>query len=230
MTRSCGPCMAAYSARATSTTSPSPTAPGRGSIHVGLWTAGAADILHICDVMATSGWLSPTCGARAGTPRHFQRVLPLCARPGRPSRRAVRLRDYLTVDPDLEPIRWSLRDPQRQTLWGHPAPRSWFSEERLGFRRHAGAPSRPLRRSRWWRGERLLLISKPPRIVELPARRDLCRDFFADQPSGWSCAGADCATPSEACGNSPVQPVDPGQGTGQAIRQPSQGAFLRPQG
>jgi hypothetical protein len=23
-----------------------------------LWTAGAADILHICDVMATSGWLA----------------------------------------------------------------------------------------------------------------------------------------------------------------------------
>jgi catechol 2,3-dioxygenase len=36
--------------------------------------------------------------------------------------------DYLTVDPDLEPYRWSLRDPQRQTLWGHPAPSSWFEE------------------------------------------------------------------------------------------------------
>jgi catechol 2,3-dioxygenase len=36
--------------------------------------------------------------------------------------------DYLTVDPDHEPIRWSLRDPQRQTLWGHPAPQSWFEE------------------------------------------------------------------------------------------------------
>ena len=30
--------------------------------------------------------------------------------------------------PDLEPIRWSLKDPQRQTLWGHPAPKSWFEE------------------------------------------------------------------------------------------------------
>jgi len=36
--------------------------------------------------------------------------------------------DYLTVDPDLEPLRWSLTDPQRQTLWGHPAPKSWFEE------------------------------------------------------------------------------------------------------
>ena len=39
--------------------------------------------------------------------------------------------DYLTVDPDLEPLRWSLRDPQRQTLWGQPAPRSWFEEGSL---------------------------------------------------------------------------------------------------
>jgi catechol 2,3-dioxygenase len=36
--------------------------------------------------------------------------------------------DYLTVDPDLEPIRWNLRDPQRQTLWGAPAPKCWFEE------------------------------------------------------------------------------------------------------
>jgi catechol 2,3-dioxygenase len=36
--------------------------------------------------------------------------------------------DYLTVDPDFEPIRWSLRDPRRQTLWGTAAPKSWFEE------------------------------------------------------------------------------------------------------
>jgi catechol 2,3-dioxygenase len=36
--------------------------------------------------------------------------------------------DYLTVDPDHAPIRWSLTDPRRQTLWGHPAPESWFKE------------------------------------------------------------------------------------------------------
>ncbi len=34
--------------------------------------------------------------------------------------------DYQTVDPDLEPIKWDLKDPQRQTLWGAPAPKSWF--------------------------------------------------------------------------------------------------------
>ena len=32
--------------------------------------------------------------------------------------------DYQTVD--LEPIKWDLQDPQRQTLWGAQAPESWF--------------------------------------------------------------------------------------------------------
>ena len=36
--------------------------------------------------------------------------------------------DYLTVDPDFVPIRWSLNDPNRQTLWGHYVPRRWFEE------------------------------------------------------------------------------------------------------
>ena len=36
--------------------------------------------------------------------------------------------DYQTIDPDHEPIKWDLKDPQRQTLWGAPAPRSWFEE------------------------------------------------------------------------------------------------------
>jgi len=36
--------------------------------------------------------------------------------------------DYQTVDPDHEPIKWDLKDPQRQTLWGAAAPRSWFEK------------------------------------------------------------------------------------------------------
>ena len=47
--------------------------------------------------------------------------------------------DYLTVDPDHEPMRWTLRDPQRQTLWGHPAPKSWFEEGTV----FEGCPVRP---------------------------------------------------------------------------------------
>ena len=36
--------------------------------------------------------------------------------------------DYLSVDPDFEPIRWQLHDPRRQALWGGNAPKSWFLE------------------------------------------------------------------------------------------------------
>lgn len=36
--------------------------------------------------------------------------------------------DYLTVDPDFEPIRWDRDDIRRQQLWGGPAPKSWFTE------------------------------------------------------------------------------------------------------
>ena len=39
--------------------------------------------------------------------------------------------DYFTGDHDHEPLRWSLKDPRRQTLWGAPAPRSWFEEGSL---------------------------------------------------------------------------------------------------
>ncbi len=46
--------------------------------------------------------------------------------------------DYQTMDPDHEPLRWSVRDPRRQTLWGQPAPRTWF-EEGSAF---AGTPVR----------------------------------------------------------------------------------------
>jgi catechol 2,3-dioxygenase len=53
--------------------------------HIGVWTAGALDILHICDVMATSGYVA---NMERGPGRHG---LSLCARPRRPSRRAVHL-------------------------------------------------------------------------------------------------------------------------------------------
>ena len=36
--------------------------------------------------------------------------------------------DYLTGDISAEPIRWSLNNPVRQTLWGAPPPRRWFEE------------------------------------------------------------------------------------------------------
>ena len=104
--------------------------------HIGVWTAGALDILHICYVMATSGYLA---NMERGPGRHgISNAFFLYVRDPDGHRVELFTSDYLTVDPDLEPIRWTLRDPQRQTLWGHPAPKSWF-EEGTAF---AGVPLR----------------------------------------------------------------------------------------
>jgi len=94
--------------------------------HIGVWTAGALDILHICDVMASSGFLA---NMERGPGRHgISNAFFLYIRDPDGHRVELFTSDYLTVDPDLEPLRWSLSDPQRQTLWGHPAPKSWFEE------------------------------------------------------------------------------------------------------
>ncbi|MCZ7643598.1 MAG: 3,4-dihydroxyphenylacetate 2,3-dioxygenase [Pseudorhodoplanes sp.] len=94
--------------------------------HIGVWTASALDILHICDVMASSGFLA---NMERGPGRHgISNAFFLYTRDPDGHRVELFTSDYLTVDPDLEPLRWSLRDPQRQTLWGQPAPKSWFEE------------------------------------------------------------------------------------------------------
>jgi catechol 2,3-dioxygenase len=94
--------------------------------HIGVWTASALDILHICDVMATSGYLA---NMERGPGRHgISNAFFLYVRDPDGHRVELFTSDYLTVDPDLEPLHWSLNDPQRQTLWGHPAPKSWFEE------------------------------------------------------------------------------------------------------
>ena len=94
--------------------------------HIGVWTAGPLDILHICDVMATSGYLA---NMERGPGRHgISNAFFLYIRDPDGHRIELFTSDYLTVDPDLEPLRWSLADPQRQTLWGQPAPKSWFEE------------------------------------------------------------------------------------------------------
>jgi catechol 2,3-dioxygenase len=94
--------------------------------HVGFWTAGPLDIVHLCDVMATSGYLA---NMERGPGRHgISNAFFLYVRDPDGHRVELFTSDYLTADPDLTPIGWSLDDPQRQTLWGHPAPRSWFEE------------------------------------------------------------------------------------------------------
>lgn len=94
--------------------------------HIGVWNSNALDILHICDVMATSGYLA---NMERGPGRHgIANAFFLYVRDPDGHRLEPFTSDYLTVDTDHEPIRWKLDDPQRQTLWGHPAPKSWFEE------------------------------------------------------------------------------------------------------
>ena len=94
--------------------------------HIGVWNSNALDILHTCDVMATSGYLA---NMERGPGRHgIANAFFLYVRDPDNHRVELFTSDYLTVDTDHEPIRWTLDHPQRQTLWGHPAPKSWFEE------------------------------------------------------------------------------------------------------
>jgi catechol 2,3-dioxygenase len=97
--------------------------------HVGVWVPGALDIIHVCDVLATTGWLH---SMERGPGRHgISNAFFLYLRDPDGHRIELFNSDYLTCDPDLAPLRWDLRDARRQTLWGAPAPKSWFEEGSL---------------------------------------------------------------------------------------------------
>ncbi len=94
--------------------------------HIGVWNSNVLDIIHLCDVMATTGYLA---NMERGPGRHgISNAFFLYVRDPDGHRIELFTSDYLTVDPDHAPIRWSLTDPQRQTLWGQPAPASWFEQ------------------------------------------------------------------------------------------------------
>ncbi len=94
--------------------------------HVGVWTRGEMDILHACDVLASTGWHA---SMERGPGRHgISNAFFLYLRDPDGHRIELFTGDYQTVDADFEPIGWKLDDPRRQTLWGQPAPRSWFEE------------------------------------------------------------------------------------------------------
>ncbi len=94
--------------------------------HVAFWVPTPLNIIDLLDVMSTSGYLAHI---ERGPGRHgISNAFFLYVRDDDGHRTELYCSDYQTVDPDLEPIRWDLKDPQRQTLWGAPAPRSWFEE------------------------------------------------------------------------------------------------------
>ena len=94
--------------------------------HFAYWVPSPMNVIHLCDVMATTGYLS---NMERGPGRHgISNAFFLYCRDPDGHRIEIYASDYLTVDPDLEPIRWAISDPRRQTLWGTPAPKSWFEE------------------------------------------------------------------------------------------------------
>ena len=97
--------------------------------HVAFWVPTPLNIIDLLDLMATTGYVG---NIERGPGRHgISNAFFLYIRDPDGHRIEIYCSDYQTVDPDHEPIRWDLRDPQRQTLWGAPAPRSWFEEGSL---------------------------------------------------------------------------------------------------
>jgi len=92
--------------------------------HTAFWVPNPLNIIDLLDLMATTGYVS---NIERGPGRHgISNAFFLYVLDPDGHRIEIYCSDYQTVDPDLEPIRWALDDPQRQTLWGAPAPRSWF--------------------------------------------------------------------------------------------------------
>lgn len=94
--------------------------------HVAFWVPTPLNVIDLLDLMATSGHIG---AIERGPGRHgISNAFFLYIRDPDNHRIEIYCSDYQTVDPDHEPIRWDLKDPQRQTLWGAPAPKSWFEE------------------------------------------------------------------------------------------------------
>jgi catechol 2,3-dioxygenase len=97
--------------------------------HTAFWVPTPMNIIDLLDLMATTGWVA---SIERGPGRHgISNAFFLYIRDPDGHRIEIYCSDYQTVDPDHEPIHWDLKDPQRQTLWGAPAPRSWFEEGTL---------------------------------------------------------------------------------------------------
>ncbi len=94
--------------------------------HTAFWVPNPLNIIDLLDLMSTTGYVD---NIERGPGRHgISNAFFVYVRDPDGHRIEIYCSDYQTVDPDLEPIKWSLTDPQRQTLWGAPAPRSWFEE------------------------------------------------------------------------------------------------------
>ncbi|MBB6099033.1 catechol 2,3-dioxygenase [Deinobacterium chartae] len=94
--------------------------------HVGMWVENGLDLIRICDIFAAAHL---TDRLERGPGRHgLSNAMFLYVRDPDGHRTELYTGDYQTMDPDFEPIRWSVNDVRRQTFWGHKAPECWFLE------------------------------------------------------------------------------------------------------
>ncbi len=92
--------------------------------HIAFWVPSIMAIIDLLDLMATTGYVK---NIERGPGRHgISNAFFLYILDPDGHRTEIYVSDYQTLDPDHEPIHWDLKDPQRQTLWGAPAPKSWF--------------------------------------------------------------------------------------------------------
>ncbi|MGI9357747.1 MAG: 3,4-dihydroxyphenylacetate 2,3-dioxygenase [Rhizobiaceae bacterium] len=97
--------------------------------HTAFWVPTPLNIIDLLDLMATTGYVG---NIERGPGRHgISNAFFLYVLDPDGHRIEIYCSDYQAIDPDHEPIRWDLKDPQRQTLWGAPAPRSWFEHGSL---------------------------------------------------------------------------------------------------
>jgi len=94
--------------------------------HAGFIVSDRDDVLDFADVLASSGYLS---SIERGPGRHgITNAFFLYLRDPAGNRIELYTGDYLTADPDIEPIVWEPTDVRRQTFWGTPTPESWWKE------------------------------------------------------------------------------------------------------
>ncbi|WP_047984252.1 3,4-dihydroxyphenylacetate 2,3-dioxygenase [Ornithinibacillus californiensis] len=104
--------------------------------HIGFWLPDQLSLIHTCDVLAASGYGE---SIERGPGRHgLSNAFFLYLRDPDGHRIELYSGDYLTSDPDFEPIRWDINDPMRQTFWGHAAPDKWFNEASTVLDVHTG--------------------------------------------------------------------------------------------
>ena len=92
--------------------------------HIAFWVPTPLNIIDLLDLMSTTGYVS---NIERGPGRHgISNAFFLYILDPDGHRVEIYCSDYQTLDPDHEPIKWDLKDPQLQTLWGAAAPESWF--------------------------------------------------------------------------------------------------------